>query len=407
MSTHFDLAIIGTGSGNSIVDERFADRRGRDPREGHVRRHLPQRRLHPHQDVRLPRRPGPRPRRTGRALGVETRFDRVRWPEIRDRIFGRIDPISHGGRDWRADANAERHALRGARPLRRRTHPRHRHRARRSPPTRSSSRPGARPVVPDIEGLDEVGFHTSDTVMRLDDAARADADHRRRLRGRGVRARVRLVRHPGDDREPLGRGCCAPRTTRSPTRVHRARRRPLGRAARRPTVDEGRARTTAACARTSRDGSTVEADLLLVATGRRSNADGLDLDRDRGRGRRRRRGRGRRAPAHHRRRASGRSATSPTTSSSSTSSNHEARVVQHNLLHPDDLRGSAPARRRAAARCSPTRRSPASGSPSGEAVDAGRRARRGHAATTATRRTAGRWRTPPASPSCSPTRTPG
>jgi mycothione reductase len=26
VSAHYDLAIIGTGSGNSIVDERFADR---------------------------------------------------------------------------------------------------------------------------------------------------------------------------------------------------------------------------------------------------------------------------------------------------------------------------------------------------------------------------------------------
>ena len=49
---------------------------GRDLRGGHVRRHLPQRRLHPDQDVRLPRRPGPvgpagaRPRRrTRRSTG--------------------------------------------------------------------------------------------------------------------------------------------------------------------------------------------------------------------------------------------------------------------------------------------------------------------------------------------------
>ena len=34
-------------------------------------------------------------------LGVDTSFDGARWPEIRDRIFGRIDPIAQSGEDYR------------------------------------------------------------------------------------------------------------------------------------------------------------------------------------------------------------------------------------------------------------------------------------------------------------------
>src|SRR4051794_41819768 len=41
----------------------------------------------------------------GGLLGLETRFRKARWPEMRERIFGRIDPISIGGRHWRADEN--------------------------------------------------------------------------------------------------------------------------------------------------------------------------------------------------------------------------------------------------------------------------------------------------------------
>ena len=63
--THYDLAVIGTGSGNTIVDQAVRGLAGRDHRGEPLRRHLPQRRLHPDQDVRLPRRP--RPRRPARA----------------------------------------------------------------------------------------------------------------------------------------------------------------------------------------------------------------------------------------------------------------------------------------------------------------------------------------------------
>ena len=42
------------------------------------------------------------PRDTSAKLGIDTQFNGADWPMIRDRIFGRIDPISAGGREYRA-----------------------------------------------------------------------------------------------------------------------------------------------------------------------------------------------------------------------------------------------------------------------------------------------------------------
>jgi mycothione reductase len=84
------------------------------------------------------------------------------------------------------------------------------------------------------------------------------------------------------------------------------------------------------------DGSTVEADLLLVATGRRSNSDLLDLEHagvevgDRGLVK---------VDRHQRTTADGVWALGDVSNKFQLKhvSNHEARVVRHNLLHPDDL----------------------------------------------------------------------
>ena len=47
------------------------------------------------------RRMWPRHARDAGPLGVDATIDGVRWADMRDRIFGRIDPISAGGRDYR------------------------------------------------------------------------------------------------------------------------------------------------------------------------------------------------------------------------------------------------------------------------------------------------------------------
>ena len=98
---HFDIAVIGSGSGNSIIDERFSHLDVALIEEGPVfggtclnRGCIPTKMfVVASEGARMP----------GHAarLGVDLEFKGVDWPAIRDRVFGRIDPISQAGREWR------------------------------------------------------------------------------------------------------------------------------------------------------------------------------------------------------------------------------------------------------------------------------------------------------------------
>ncbi len=273
VSSHFDLAVIGTGSGNSIIDERFADRRVAVLEQGTFGGTclnvgcIPTKMFVYPADLAQGARHGPR-------LGVDTSFGGVRWRDIRDRIFGRIDPISARGREWRlANRNVtlfEGHArFVDVRTLDTGT-------GETITADQVVIAAGSRPVVPDIEGLDGVPFHTSDTVMRLDDLPErllvlgggyVAAELAHVFSSFGTRVSVvnrssRLLRGLDDDISrrftDLARQRWDVRLEAQATKLER--------------YDGGvRAHLS--------DGSTVEADVLLVAVGRRSNADGLDLDR--------------------------------------------------------------------------------------------------------------------------------
>ncbi len=109
--------------------------------------------------------------RNNAKLNIDTQFNGADFGAIRDRVFGRIDSISDGGRDYRANGSENVTLLEGT--------------ARFSGdrrlvvdmnddgPQRHITAPqmllaaGARPVTPPIPGLVETGFHTSDTIMRL------------------------------------------------------------------------------------------------------------------------------------------------------------------------------------------------------------------------------------------------
>jgi mycothione reductase len=100
-------------------------------------------------------------------LGIDIRFHGADWKAIRDRVFGRIDPIAEGGRQYRRSGTPNVTLYEGT--------------ARFVEPkvidvegTRMTARhilvaTGSRPVVPPILGLAETGYHTSDTIMRLDE----------------------------------------------------------------------------------------------------------------------------------------------------------------------------------------------------------------------------------------------
>ena len=142
---------------------------------------------------------------------------------------------------------------------------------------------GSRVRIPDVEGLDDTPYETSDTVMRLPELPRTDDHRRSRLRRRGVRPRVLRVRdrgHRGRSQRPR---CCDTRTPRSPSRFTR----PLGervdlRLQHELPARARRRRCAASCARrrAARTApTTLTADVLLLATGRIPNGDRLDLDR--------------------------------------------------------------------------------------------------------------------------------
>lgn len=166
---HFDIAIIGTGSGNSILDERYTDKKiaiceqsvfgGTCLNVGCIPTKMFVYAAGIAQDVRDAER-----------YGVDARIDAVRWPDIVSRVFGRIDPLAVGGENYRrASPNVEVFS----------SHTRFR------PPTADGRHAlrtddgdeftadqvviaaGSRVSVP--EAVSECGapYHTSDTIMRI------------------------------------------------------------------------------------------------------------------------------------------------------------------------------------------------------------------------------------------------
>lgn len=166
---HHDLVIIGSGSGNSLLtpeleglDVAIVEKGtfggtclnvGCIPTKMFV---LPADRVVEADDARR--------------LGVTFEPPRVDWPGIRDRIFGRIDPISRGGEEYR---RGQEHVTL------------YRTRARFAGPRRlvldsgeelTAERvvvaAGSRAVGLPVDGLTAAdpdrGVHTSDTVMRMD-----------------------------------------------------------------------------------------------------------------------------------------------------------------------------------------------------------------------------------------------
>jgi mycothione reductase len=171
---HYDLVIVGTGSGNSILDPRFKDWKTAIVEKGVFGGTclnvgcIPTKMFVYAADVAAT------PSYSSR-FGVDEELTGVRWTEIRDRIFGRIDPIAAGGREYRTshedNANVDVYQGEGkftghktlsvsftdGSP------------AETITADRFVLAAGGRPVIPDIPGLAESGYFTSDTVMRLDE----------------------------------------------------------------------------------------------------------------------------------------------------------------------------------------------------------------------------------------------
>jgi len=166
--THYDLVLIGTGSGNSVVDRRFKDWKVAIVEENLFGGTclnvgcIPTKMFVYPADVA-------HQARHGSQLGLRTSYDGASWPAIRDRIFGRIDPIERSGRQYRQSlANidlyeshctfADNHTLHI-----------HGDEEREITADQVVIAAGSRVLPAEIPGLEDVTYHTSDTVMRLEE----------------------------------------------------------------------------------------------------------------------------------------------------------------------------------------------------------------------------------------------
>ena len=161
---HFDLLIIGAGSGNSVIGPEH------DDWDIAIAEHglfggtclnvgcIPSKMFVYAAEVAELAADSER-------LGIRTSFDGADWPGVRDRIFGRIDPIASSGLDYRMGLPNVTVCTDTGRFVGPRT-------VAVGEDTITADRvvvaAGARPAVPDVPGLADCGYHTSDTIMRLD-----------------------------------------------------------------------------------------------------------------------------------------------------------------------------------------------------------------------------------------------
>ena len=281
--------------------------------------------------------------RSASRFGVDGQVNNVRWADIRDRIFGRIDPIAAGGRDYRRDAPHTDAYLGHARFVGERAvevqimHPEGRHQVgstQRLTGDQVVIATGSRPRIPQVVVDGGVDYHTSDTIMRIEELPASmvilgggviAAEFAHVFSALGVKVSI-VLRGPA-----MLRGADEEISTRF---TNLARERwdvhtdsPIAQ------VRSGGAGVEVITER----GSTISGEMLLVATGRIPNADDLGLEHTSVRTHQD----GRIIVDEH-----GRTDTPGVWALGDVSSpyqlkhvaNHEARVVAHNLAHPQDLR---------------------------------------------------------------------
>jgi mycothione reductase len=273
----YDLAIIGTGSGNSILDERYAGKRvaicehgtfgGTCLNVGCIPTKMFVYAAGVAESIRSAAR-----------YGIDAHIDQVRWDDMVSRIFGRIDPIAVSGEDYRRSSpNVDvygRHTRFGA------VQPDGHYLLRTDDGDEFTAEQvviaaGSRPVIPPAILNCGVEYHTSDTIMRIAELPEhlvivgggfVAAEFAHIFSALGVRITLvirggTLLRHLDDTLcKRFTRIAAAKWEMRSHRNVIGARQNGSG------IVLE------------LDDRSTVSTDMVLVATGRMPNGDLLDAD---------------------------------------------------------------------------------------------------------------------------------
>jgi mycothione reductase len=273
---HFDLCIIGSGSANTIPGRRLAKLQIAMVEGGTFGGICLNVGCIPTKMLAYPADLARTPPQAAR-LGIDLELRRARWLDIRDRVFGRIDAKSASGEKFREDDPSITLFREPAHFV-----------APRTLDVGSSGMitadrfvigAGSRSVIPDLDGLSGVDYHTSDTVMRI-----AELPESMIILGGGYVAaefahifsalgtQVTVVNRSStllrkEDREVSERF----------TELFSERATLLLNT----TVDHVTQRSDGKVLITARTGggprSTLEADLLLVATGRVPNGDMLNL----------------------------------------------------------------------------------------------------------------------------------
>ena len=173
---HFDLVIVGAGSGNSIVGKEYRDLSVAIVEAGPFGGTCLNVGCIPTKMYVYPADVAEAARHAGE-LGLSATVDAIDWPAIRDRIFGRIDHHSAYSRTFREGPKwPNLTVLSGTARFtahKAMTVELHDGESVKLTADRFVLAAGGRPVIPDIPGLEEdtIGggvVHTSDTIMRID-----------------------------------------------------------------------------------------------------------------------------------------------------------------------------------------------------------------------------------------------
>lgn len=333
-SRHFDLIVIGTGSGNSLIDESFADKSVAICEKGRFGGTC--------LNVGcIPTKMFVYTADTATAIehsstyGLDSTLDGVRWPDIVSRVFDRrIDPIASSGEDYRRNRCDNVTVFDG-------------HARFVGPRTVDTGTgeiitadsvviaAGARPSIPEIVTGAGVVYHTSDDVMRIPELPKSML-----IQGSGFIACefAHVFSSLGVEVTIVGRSDVLLKHL-----DHELAQRFTDVARQRWDVRLGQQIATMTATGEDRrgvevvfeDGSSASAEMLLVTTGRTPNGDllgldaaGVDMDGER-----------------IRVDEFGRTSADGVWSLGDISSpyqlkhvaNHEQRVVGHNLRHPEDL----------------------------------------------------------------------